>query len=120
MKKFAVLDQNNIVNNIVVAGSLESAENTTFSNCVQIPFNVFVDINYAWDGSVFISPKPYPSWILDIENHVWKAPIEKPSDGSYDWDEEKLSWKQSLTKSLKNLQSIQNIENTQSIEGLQG
>jgi hypothetical protein len=39
----------------------------------------------------FLSTKPYPSWIADTKNKIWKPPIKRPV-GSWDWDESTLSW----------------------------
>jgi hypothetical protein len=56
--------------------------------------------NYAGIGHVydklkdaFYAPQPYPSWTLNEETCLWKAPIEKPDDGNvYDWNEETQTW----------------------------
>jgi len=41
---------------------------------------------------IFISEKPFPSWILD-ENNDWQAPVSFPDDGKfYNWDEENTKW----------------------------
>lgn len=48
---------------------------------------------YDPDADIFISPRPYPSWSLDV-NHDWQPPVPKP-EGEWDWgwDEGTLSWK---------------------------
>ena len=56
--------------------------------------------NYAGKGSIyhpnldaFSPPKPYPSWVLDENTAVWRAPVAIPTDGQeYDWDEATTSW----------------------------
>ena len=55
----------------------------------------FAAIGFTYDESrdAFISPQPYPSWILDEDTCIWKAPIEVPSDDKhYFWDESSKSW----------------------------
>ena len=55
----------------------------------------FAAIGYTYDESrdAFISPQPYPSWILDEDTCIWKAPIAVPSDDKqYSWDESSKSW----------------------------
>lgn len=48
---------------------------------------------YDKDKDAFINPKPYPSWVLDEDTCLWKAPVDYPTDGKdYKWDEEKVSW----------------------------
>jgi len=46
---------------------------------------------YNADGDVFISPKPYASWILD-NNYDWQAPTPMPGQGKWVWDEQNLQW----------------------------
>ena len=56
--------------------------------------------NFAKIGDVydpvrdaFISPKPYPSWVLDETTCCWEAPVERPVNvDMLRWDEETLSW----------------------------
>jgi hypothetical protein len=63
--------------------------------------------NYAGVGythnrelDAFIPPKPYASWILDEETCLWNSPIPRPSDDKvYSWDEDTLSWKESVLTS---------------------
>ncbi len=55
----------------------------------------FAAVGYTYDkeNDVFISPKPFGSWILDETIYDWKAPVDKPDDGKrYDWDEPTTSW----------------------------
>jgi hypothetical protein len=48
---------------------------------------------YDEDKDAFIPPKPYNSWILNINTCVWEAPVEKPQDDNiYLWNEQNLSW----------------------------
>lgn len=54
----------------------------------------YAGIGYAYNESkdIFISVKPYESWILD-ENDDWVPPIDKPDNiNLYSWDEETISW----------------------------
>ena len=55
--------------------------------------------NYAGSGYIydtarnaFISPKPYPSWLLDEATCWWGAPVPYPATGEWQWDEATLSW----------------------------
>jgi hypothetical protein len=59
--------------------------------------------NYAVIGGTydsvrdaFIPPKPYPSWVLDEQKCVWKAPVENPFLVPFQvhyWSEEEQMWK---------------------------
>ena len=47
---------------------------------------------YDADKDAFISPQPYPSWVLD-SNYDWEAPVPYPEDGKcYEWDESIINW----------------------------
>ena len=68
----------------------------------------YAGINWTYDETrdAFIPPKVYPSWIIDENTCLWKAPIDKPvtyddgevtEDGTpvpdkYIWIEEKAKW----------------------------
>jgi len=42
---------------------------------------------------LFITPKPYPSWIINEDTNHWKPPVAYPNDGkTYTWNEETTSW----------------------------
>jgi hypothetical protein len=56
MKTYAVLTSQGIVDNIIVAGSLEAAENATNSYCVLIALGTFVDLGYTYADGVFSAP----------------------------------------------------------------
>lgn len=56
MKKYAVLNNDSQVVNIIVAGSLDIAESVTSSYCVLIPLGTFVDIGYTYADSNFTAP----------------------------------------------------------------
>ena len=52
-----------------------------------------IGYTYDEDRDAFISPKPYPSWILNEETCLWEAPVVKPDDGQrYEWNEETQQW----------------------------
>jgi hypothetical protein len=55
----------------------------------------YAGLGYIYDSQrdVFISPKPYNSWILNETTYLWSAPIEKPTDDKkYMWDENTINW----------------------------
>ena len=68
----------------------------------------YAGVGYTYDQTrdAFIPPKVYPSWIIDEDTCLWKAPIDKPvtyddgevtEDGTpvpdkYIWIEEKAKW----------------------------
>jgi hypothetical protein len=52
---FAVIKKDNVVN-IIVADSLETAEEATGLTCVEYTNETIVGIGYTYDGSNFIRP----------------------------------------------------------------
>jgi hypothetical protein len=57
MKKYAVLDNNSKVVNIIVASSLEVAESVTSSYCALVPIGSFVDMGYSYADGAFSAPE---------------------------------------------------------------
>ena len=56
MKKYAVLNENSQVINIIVAASLNIAEAVTSSYCVLVPPETFVDMGYTYSDGAFTAP----------------------------------------------------------------
>ena len=106
MAHFAQIDEMGYVLQVlVVDNSLEHRGEDFLANelglggrWIQTSYNGNFRKQYAGVGfwyddfhDVFISPKPFPSWILDPITWDWEAPIERPNDLCY-WDEDTLSW----------------------------
>jgi hypothetical protein len=54
----------------------------------------YAGIGFTYDSvrDAFISPSPFPSWVLN-EGCFWEAPVPMPIDDKrYTWDEETLAW----------------------------
>jgi hypothetical protein len=59
----------------------------------------YAGIGYTYDATrdAFISPQPYPSWILNEDTCLWESPVPHPSDGEiYIWEEALQEWKRPL------------------------
>ena len=56
-----------------------------------------IGMKYDENLDAFIYPQPYPSWVLNLNNYQWEAPVpypvvEEDSDEKYIWDENSTSW----------------------------
>jgi hypothetical protein len=101
-KYWAHLDNNRIVTQVVVAteeyiasGRLGLPQNWVETSPTGEFRKHFAGIGYTYDLTLnaFISPKPFPSWVLNQSTCSWEAPIPYPEDGKYYvWDENTLSW----------------------------
>lgn len=64
----------------------------------EIPFRGnYASVGYIYDPEfdVFYPPKPYPSWKMDYETYLWKAPIPMPDDIEghiWRWSEINKEW----------------------------
>lgn len=62
----------------------------------------YAGINYYYDSllDAFIPPRPFNSWLLNIETAQWEPPVPVPqltdkqrTEGYwYNWDEDNVSW----------------------------
>lgn len=109
MAHYAFLDENNIVTEVITgideAELIEGLDPETWygnfrgQTCKRTSYNGNIRKNYAGIGfeyrpdlDAFISPQPYPSWVLD-EDAKWQAPTPMPTDDKrYAWDETTISW----------------------------
>ena len=76
------------------------------TNWKQTSYNGNLRKNYAGIGmtydagrDAFISPKPFPSWVLNETTCRYESPVPLPSDAGtgtppkmYTWDEDTTSW----------------------------
>ena len=53
-----------------------------------------IGFTYDADRDAFISPTPYPSWVLDEDTCLWVAPIAYPAEGAHTWDEQAGDWEE--------------------------
>jgi len=111
MAHYAFLDNNNIVTEVIVGidetKTIEGLDTETwyanFKNqiCKRTSYNsrirgTYAGIGYTYnaDDDIFVTPKPYPSWIRS--GSFWNAPTPKPDGINWVWDEENLEWQESL------------------------
>ena len=55
----------------------------------------YAGIGYIYDkvNDIFYTPKPYPSWTLNVGTATWEPPAPMPEDGNvYKWEEATKSW----------------------------
>jgi hypothetical protein len=121
MAHFAQLDENNVVTQIIVVHNNELLDEnrqereelgvafcqklfggnwkqTSYNNNIRVRY-AGIGYTYNSDLDAFVSPKPYPSWILNNQTADWDAPKPFPADHGtgnpikhYYWDEDKQDW----------------------------
>jgi len=52
----------------------------------------FAAVGDTWDGEVFRTPSPFPSWEWDSESKEWVSPAPRPDNQPILWNEETTSW----------------------------
>jgi len=127
MAHFAQIDENNIVQQVIVVSNEDCLDFDGSESKLGIPFCknlIGVDTNWvrtSYNGNirsryasigdkydstndVFLSPPPFPSWVLNTSTWDWDAPVALPDDAGiddadnptesvrYDWDEDSTSW----------------------------
>lgn len=117
MAHFAELDENNVVKRVIVVGNADTSdangvekehigaafcERLLGGTWKQTSYNGnfrkrYAGIGYIYKADIdaFITPKPYPSWVLNNETAEWDPPVPHPTDGkAYTWVEATLEWKE--------------------------
>ena len=121
MAHYALLDENDIVVNVITGIDEDNLPEGIVSweeyygnfhglRCLRTSYNTqnnehiyggtpfrgnYAGIGYLYlnEHDIFVPPKYYNSWILDLEMAVWVAPIPYPNDeNKYYWNEEAQSW----------------------------
>ena len=107
MAHFAEIDSDSIVLRVLVVPNEQEHRGQEYlandlnlgGRWIQCSYNnrirkVYPGPGYTYDpvNDVFLTPKPFDSWVLD-ENFDWQAPIPYPSDGQmYAWNENIVNW----------------------------
>ena len=133
MAHFAKIDDDDNVINVTVAESEEICQSLDPGRWIKTSYNTYAGKhfdpvtrleddgtplrkNYAGIGMIydevrdaFMSPKPFPSWILDEDTCHWEPPVPLPADcfgvnatsskefvvgvdKEYEWNEDTTSW----------------------------
>lgn len=108
MAHFAEIDSNGVVLRVLVVSDEHESRGHDFlakdlglgGTWIQTSYNKNMRKNYAGVGMIydatrdaFMTPQPYPSWILDEETCQWEAPVPYPTDGvMYSWNEDLTDW----------------------------
>lgn len=111
MAHFAKINENNIVEQVIVADDIQWCIDNLGGEWVQTSYNTqggvhggggtplrknYAGVGYTYDKDrdAFIPPQPYPSWALNEETCLWESPIPCPIvEGKfYTWNEEFLTW----------------------------
>jgi hypothetical protein len=110
MAHYAFLDENNIVTEVIIGVDetelIEGLPPETWYGqfrgqiCKRTSYNNNIRKQYAGigflydaDADVFISPSPFPSWVLN-DDFDWEAPTPRPAEGLWKWKEETLAWEE--------------------------
>jgi len=77
----------NVVENIIIV----SAEHVLADGEIEYTDANPAGIGWQYDGTGFIPPQPFPSWILN--GYVWEPPTPIPANNAgWIWDEPTTSW----------------------------
>lgn len=122
MSHFAHINENNIVDNVIVAEQdfIDTGLLGDLTKWIQTSYNTrggvyylpnsntpaedqskalrknYAGIGFTYDSirDAFVPEKSYESWILNEFTCIWEPPIPYPSDGlEYIWDESIIGWK---------------------------
>ena len=112
MKKFAQLDNNNYVINLLQVDDLDApteeagkifisnltkTEAANWVESVETAYSTTAHIGAKWypDEGYFKGDPLYPSWVFNEEMWIYTAPVAYPDgepEGKYMWDEPSVSW----------------------------
>jgi hypothetical protein len=124
MAHFAELNENNEVINVIVVNTEDCLDEngieieevginyllkhhgegriwkkTSYNNNIRCRY-AYIGGTYDQDLDVFLYPKPFPSWILNLENYLWRPPVSEPelteeqiiNRQEYIWNEDIVNW----------------------------
>jgi hypothetical protein len=76
MPTFAAVDSDNLVDNIIVAESLEYAKEHSQLECIEVnDATRFPSIGWEFYDGIFRSPKPSEDHVWDSQFKSWMIPV---------------------------------------------
>jgi hypothetical protein len=121
MAYYALLDENNIVNQVI--SGIDETEDAPEGyedwedfygqfhslTCKRTSYNTLANthrdegtpfrgnyaaVGYVYDetNDVFYEEQPFESWTLDTSTWLWEPPVAYPATGKWTWDEENTEW----------------------------
>lgn len=119
MAHFAQINSNNVVTQVIVVsnndcggGDYPESDAVGAAFCTnllggtwkQTSYNNNFRKRYAGIGytfnvelDAFVAPQPYPSWTLNAETADWEAPVARPTEGNWTWNESTQQWDELTT-----------------------
>lgn len=93
MNNYALIKDDKVVN-VIIAESIQIAEEVSALECVEISEDNIPWIGFLRKNDNWVKPAPFPSWQLD-ENFDWQPPIPMPETGGlWIWNEELGDWEE--------------------------
>jgi len=94
---------NEIVEKVISASQdfIDNLVDTSPGKWIETSYNGnfrknYAGIGYTYDSTrdAFISPQPYPSWLLNEDTCQWESPVAYPDDDDkmYTWNEATTNW----------------------------
>ncbi len=110
MAHFAEIDENNVVLRVLVVDNEQEHRGQEFlsedlglgGTWIQTSYNgnfrkMFAGVGFIYNEEldIFLPPKPFESWVLNMELGQWDSPVERPTHvvgTSQIWDEDNQTW----------------------------
>jgi hypothetical protein len=93
MSKYAKINDNNIVENIIICEDSEiSTQNGHHVKVTESTNDAQIGFEYDFSKNKFKAPQPFESWTLNADTLLWEAAVDKPLEGSFRWDETEQNW----------------------------
>jgi len=95
MSKYAKINSENIVENVIVCGDSQiGIFPVEWIKVTSETKEAYIGGEYNRENSKFIAIKPqFDSWELN-DNFDWAPPVEMPSVGHYLWNETLVQWEE--------------------------
>jgi hypothetical protein len=92
MKNTAAKLKNGVVEQVIV-GTVQWAQENLGAEWIDSTDHS-VGIGFTFNGSKFIPPKPFESWVYVEDGNYWKSPVPYPEDETkeYEWNEDLMAW----------------------------
>lgn len=92
MSKYAKIEEGVVTNVILCEDSQIGTQIGQHVKVTESTNNPVIGAEYILEKNKFRNPKIFTSWILNEETEKWEAPIAKPAEGNYFWNDSEEEW----------------------------
>lgn len=103
---------------VVIQKNLRLTPDATYTITFFVELHEGGRQEFAHEFVTGVPDAPFESWLWDAEGKTWVAPVDRPDDGQWVWDEGTTSWAPCPVEAVRLLESTDAVTGARGVEDL--